>query len=116
MFDYSLQQLPLTQHDLIWDKYLEWAETIPIHETARRIYIRYLQFNPFFIEDYINFLVKYQYSSEAITLILEVVENDEASTLWNTLARLVSQNPDAVENSKEILERCMGRMEDQGRA
>ncbi|CAG9315108.1 unnamed protein product [Blepharisma stoltei] len=116
MFDYSLQQLPLTQHDLIWDKYLEWAETIPIHETTRRIYIRYLQFNPFFIEEYIDFLVKYQYSSEAITLILEVVENDEASTLWNTLARLVSQNPDAVENSKEILERCMGRMEDQGRA
>lgn len=116
VFDLSLQRLPLTQHDLIWDSYLLWAQTLPCPETSKRIFTRYLQLFPSYIHDYIDFLIKFSYFSEAVTQILIVLDTDDTTEMWGKLAKLLSENPNCVENSVELLKTCGEKMQEKGKA
>ena len=42
-FDRALRALPISQHHRIWPHYLKFARAHPLHETAVRIYRRYLK-------------------------------------------------------------------------
>ena len=116
VYDLSLQRLPLTQHDLIWDSYLVWAHKIQSPQTSKRIFIRYLQLNPSYIHDYIDYLIKYQFISEAVIHIIELLKTDDSSQLWGKLAKLLSENPECVDNAAELLQSCAERMEEKGKA
>jgi pre-mRNA-splicing factor SYF1 len=116
VYDLALQRLPLTQHDLIWESYLVWAHSIQSPETAKRIFVRYLQLNPSYAYDYVDYLVKYNYVPEAVVQIQSLLLTDDSPQLWERLAKLISENPDCVPNSSGILESCKSKIEEKGKA
>ena len=116
VFDLALQRLPLTQHDLIWDSYLFWAQTLNSPDTSKGIFTRYLQLTPSYIYDFIDFLIKNRYIAEAVSRILEVLQTDDTPEMWSKLAKLLAENPGCVENSAELLKNCGEKMQEKGRA
>ena len=104
IFDLSLQQLPITQHALIWDLYIEWVKVHPVPQISKRILERYLELNPNYLETYIEFLVQKEFISEAVDRILEVLQ--EKTHLAKTLVEVISQNPDRVSEPEQVLEKC----------
>ena len=42
-FDRALRALPITQHHRIWPLYLKFVRMYDLHETAVRVYRRYLK-------------------------------------------------------------------------
>lgn len=116
VFDLALQRLPITQHDLIWDSYLVWVMKIHCPETTRRVIKRYLQLNPGYLHEYIQFLIANDYIPEAVEKLQELLNTDESPENWKKLAELLSKHPDCVQNSAEILKACQDRIEDQGEA
>ena len=42
-FDRALRALPISQHHRIWPVYLKFVNAYPLHETAVRVYRRYLK-------------------------------------------------------------------------
>ena len=105
MFDTALTQLPITQHDRIWDLYVAWAETHPVPETARRVYLRYLPTHPEFFEDYLEFLINAGYNREAATRLYEFLKDEtrcsyqgkDKNEHWATLCALIAKNPEELD-------------------
>jgi len=59
VYDQALVALPVTQHDIIWNPYLEWARELDnAPETAKYVWERYLIYKPEGGEDYIDYLLK----------------------------------------------------------
>jgi len=77
-YDQALKSLPVTQHQLIWSVYLDWAtslaETCP--ETARAAYKRYIYLKPEKALDYLDFLLAHDLLEEALRLYIELINND----------------------------------------
>lgn len=115
-YDEALQKLPITQHDLIWESYMQWADKIHCPETCKRIYERYLQLNPGQIHEFIDFLIYSDYIAEAVHNIQSLLENEDTESLWVRLAELISKHPECVENSEKILKTCLERLDHKGRA
>ena len=42
-FDRALRSLPITQHNRIWPLYLKFVNMYELHETALRVYRRYVK-------------------------------------------------------------------------
>lgn len=53
-FDRALQSLPITQHDMIWDLYIQFVHDCGVWETAVRVYRRYMLIEPSVVEQYIE--------------------------------------------------------------
>ena len=116
MFDLALTQLPITQHDRIWDLYIAWAETHPVSETARRVYLRYLPTHPEFLEDYLEFLVGAGYYREASKRLYEFLKDESQGSYqgkdkreyWAVLCALIAKNPDDLEfDGAEVLSEAL---------
>ena len=116
VFDLALKRLPLTQHDLIWDSYLLWAQGLQSPETSKRIFVRYLQLSPNYINDYIDFLIHNKYTKDAVVAIQQLLKEDDNPELWEKLGKLLSENPDCIENSAEILKSCSEKIEEKAKA
>ncbi|PRQ28734.1 putative tetratricopeptide-like helical domain-containing protein [Rosa chinensis] len=80
-FDRALCALPVQLHDRVWELYLAFVSQkgIPI-ETSLRVYRRYLQFDPTYVEDYINFLIDSSLWQEAAEKLASVLNDDEHGT------------------------------------
>ncbi|CAI5467872.1 unnamed protein product [Closterium sp. Yama58-4] len=76
-FDRALRSLPATQHDRLWHPYLRFVRQpgIPV-ETARRVFRRFLRFDPLRVEEYVEFLVEAQEWREAAERLASAL-NDE---------------------------------------
>ena len=63
VIDRALQSLPITQHDKIWKVAMIFLreDYLPV-ETACRLWKRYLQLEPFLVEDFVLYLKKQQHS------------------------------------------------------
>ncbi|KAJ8251347.1 hypothetical protein GJAV_G00220370 [Gymnothorax javanicus] len=105
-FDRALRALPITQHSRIWPLYLRFARSLPLPETAIRVYRRYLKLSPENAEEYIDYLQSVNRLDEAAVRLAAVV-NDESFVskegksnyqLWHELCDLISQNPDKVKS------------------
>jgi pre-mRNA-splicing factor SYF1 len=116
IFDLSLTQLPITQHDRIWDLYIAWAETHPVPETARRVYLRYLPTHPEFLEDYLEFLVGAEYYREASRRLYDFLKDDSVASYqgkdkreyWAVLCALIAKNPDELDfDGAEVLSEAL---------
>ncbi|KAF7801355.1 pre-mRNA-splicing factor SYF1 [Senna tora] len=81
-FDRALCALPVTQHDRIWEPYLVFVSQkgIPI-ETSLRVYRRYLKYDPFHIEDFIEFLINSNLWQEAAERLASVLNDDKFFSL-----------------------------------
>ncbi|OUS43655.1 hypothetical protein BE221DRAFT_194353 [Ostreococcus tauri] len=103
--DRALQALPVTQHERVWTLYLRFIRSdarVP-GDTARRVYRRYLKFEPGHAEEYVEFLRKRGYHGEVATKLAELVNDDSFQSLagktkhamWLELCDVVTKNPTA---------------------
>jgi pre-mRNA-splicing factor SYF1 len=116
VFDLSLNRLPLTQHDLIWEAYLPWSLSMRSTESTCRILRRYLIFNPGYLADFVDFLINNQFYSEAVVRIQELLNVEDSPELWRKLAEVVSKHPESCRYSDELLKTCESRMDDKAEA
>lgn len=106
MFDNALKSLPVTQHDKIWNLYIDWANSLQVFETTISIYKRYLRFNPDSREEYVNYLVKIRAFEEALKNIIDLLNDDMFYSplgktkfdYWLLLSEIISRHPDIVKN------------------
>lgn len=115
-FDSSLQSLPVSQHDLVWESYLAWTKSLRLPETKRRIYSRYLQLNPGFSTEYIGFLSENGYYQEAVDRLQENIELYGTDELFLQLADLLSKHPSEIENSESLLLDCLSKLPSNAKA
>lgn len=123
-FDRALRALPITQHHRIWPLYIKFVCSYECHETAIRVFRRYLkvyhyckwskeprinlwlilQLCPENTEDYIEYLATIGRLDEAAIKLAGIVNNENYVSkhgksnhqLWNELCELISKNPDKV--------------------
>ena len=103
IYDRALGSLPVTDHDSIWDAYLQWAESLEgLTDTACHIYRRYLKFKPEHTELYIDYLLKHDLLEEALELYLYILDDEGFVSVkgktkyqfWMELCEFISKNPD----------------------
>jgi pre-mRNA-splicing factor SYF1 len=107
-FDRALQSLPITQHEPIWERYLEWTKKFNIPETTIPIYRRYLQYNPSYREELVSYLENISQYEEAARQLSICINDDNfipisGSTkhqLWMRLCDMCAQHP--VETSRSL--------------
>jgi pre-mRNA-splicing factor SYF1 len=100
LFDRCLRALPITQHHRIWPLYLKFVRQYNIPETTVRICRRYLQLEPYDVEDYIDYLKSVGKFDEAATRLATVVNDDHFASkrgktphqFWTELCELLSTN------------------------
>ena len=103
--DRALAALPVTQHERVWIIYLDFirAEGVP-GDTARRVYRRYLKFEPGHAEEYVEFLKRKGYWGEVASKLAELVNDDSFQSLagkskhamWLELCDVVTKHPNEV--------------------
>eukprot|EP00636_Phaeomonas_parva_P003214 CAMPEP_0118870088 /NCGR_PEP_ID=MMETSP1163-20130328/13188_1 /TAXON_ID=124430 /ORGANISM="Phaeomonas parva, Strain CCMP2877" /LENGTH=485 /DNA_ID=CAMNT_0006805039 /DNA_START=54 /DNA_END=1508 /DNA_ORIENTATION=- len=102
VFDRALQSLPVTQHERIWQPYLQWAKGLRVKETAVRVYRRYLMLCPNEREQYVKYLVMVREWAEAARQLAYCVNDDRYEspegtskhTLWMQLCDLSARHPE----------------------
>ncbi|GAM18696.1 hypothetical protein SAMD00019534_018710 [Acytostelium subglobosum LB1] len=100
-FDRALRALPITQHDRIWDLYIEFVMSTGIKETSIRVYKRYLKLDHSKLEDYIDYLLKINAWKEAAEQILIMLNRERFVSykgktrhqLWLELCYILAQHP-----------------------
>lgn len=108
-FDRALCSLPVTQHDRIWEPYLQFVSQkgVPV-ETSLRVYRRYLMFDPTHIEDFIEFLVNSELWQEAAERLAGVLNDSNFYSikgktkhqLWLELCDLLTKHANEVSGLK----------------
>eukprot|EP01006_Ploeotia_vitrea_P050012 TRINITY_DN67400_c3_g1_i1.p1 TRINITY_DN67400_c3_g1~~TRINITY_DN67400_c3_g1_i1.p1 ORF type:complete len:893 (+),score=143.01 TRINITY_DN67400_c3_g1_i1:111-2789(+) len=98
--DRALKSLPITQHDKIWKIYLKFINQpfIP-NETAIRCWKRYLQLEPYQIEDFVDYLDSKNEHTELINGLIRMLNNPDFQSVkgktkheyWVQLCTLLSQ-------------------------
>jgi pre-mRNA-splicing factor SYF1 len=100
-FDRALRSLPVTQHQRIWDVYIEWIKTVPVVDTVIKVFRRYLKFRPDEVENYIDYLIRISRLDEAASKIVSILDNPDFVSIqnktkqmwWLQLAELVGMYP-----------------------
>ncbi|XP_065332050.1 pre-mRNA-splicing factor syf1 homolog [Cloeon dipterum] len=122
-FDRALRALPITQHHRMWPLYTKFVCSYDCHETAIRVFRRYLKLCPENTEDYIEYLVSIERLDEAAIKLASIVNNENFVSkhgksnhqLWNELCELISKNPHKVKslNVDAIIRGGLRRYSDQ---
>ena len=107
-FDRALQALPISQHDLVWPLYVQFAQSGVPPRTARSIWRRYLMFEPGALEEYCDVLVAqgaYAEAARCLTQLLDRLTGSSAkrtkagqshAQVWLKLAELLCKHPREV--------------------
>lgn len=122
-FDRALRALPITQHHRIWPLYLKFVRMYDLHESAVRVYRRYLKLSKEDTEEYIEYLKSIGWLDEAAKRLADVINDDgfvskegkSKHQLWNELCDLIAKNPDKVTslNIEPIIRQGLKRYTDQ---
>ena len=80
VFNWSFRNLPLTQHEKIWNKFAKWCMSLDNISTALRAIPRYLKLNPDFKEQYADFLYEKEQYSLCVQVIQEILDDDGYSS------------------------------------
>jgi pre-mRNA-splicing factor SYF1 len=109
-FDRALQALPITQHRVIWERYVQWAREFGVPQTAVRVFRRYLMFEPGYREEYIDYLEEIGQYQEAAKQFAHCL-NDERFVspsgqtqhqLWMRLCDLCAKHPLEVADAVNV--------------
>lgn len=122
-FDRALRALPISQHHRIWPLYLKFVRMYELHETAVRVYRRYLKLCKEDGEEYIEYLKLIGWLDEAAKQLANLINEDgfvskegkSKHQLWNELCDLIAKNPDKVTslNIEPIIRQGLKRYTDQ---
>lgn len=90
-FDSCLRSLAVTQHHLIWPRYLEFVKSYQgIPDTALRVYRRHLQLDPEASEDYVEYLLSIGRVDAAAVKLADMVASDSFRSKRNKTQHDVS--------------------------
>ena len=110
VFNKSLQMLPITQHNKIWEIVIPWAESLSgCHKSKIDIFKRYLKYNADYKEKFIHYLVGIKEFNFAIELIIEILndenffskENKSQYYYWIMICQIINNYPELININKE---------------
>lgn len=76
-FDACLRALPITQHELVWPEYVEFAEASGCHQLGELVYRRYVMFDPNQREEMVQHLLQNDRKVEASRELAKCVEDPD---------------------------------------
>lgn len=112
-FDRSLRCLPLTQHDRVWQPYVQYAQSCNVVETAVRVYRRYVMYAPEAREELVEFLLESNHVDEAVKELVVLLEDEDTfrsssgrtrMQMWQQLCELIAMYPEEVVSLKGRVE------------
>jgi pre-mRNA-splicing factor SYF1 len=77
-YDRALNTLPITQHDVIWEKYISWIVSLGILDLIKKVYPRYLKFNPQASEKYLDILLEYGDVNSVVEMYIKLLNSEES--------------------------------------
>ena len=104
IFDRALMSLPVTQHEKIWEIYLDWVISLPTSQTAICVYNRYIKLNPDIREDFIEYLIDIKRFDEVVINTIELLDDDlfyskknkSKFDYWMLICDIISKYPEKV--------------------
>lgn len=104
VYNWSFRNLPVTQHDKIWTKFISWAMKLDNITSALRIIPRYLKVNPDFKETYAEYLIERNLFDKAAKIYADILEDDGYSSkagkdkkdFYFELINLITEHPDKI--------------------
>lgn len=110
IFNRALQSLPVTQHEPIWERYIEWGKKFSIPENIIQIYRRYLQYDPSYREELVSYLESISQYEEAAKQLSICINDDNfvprsGSTkhqLWMRLCDMCALHPAETSRSLKV--------------
>ena len=105
-FDLALRALPVSQHERIWNLYVEFVcmPMVPA-ETGVRVFRRYVQQEHYErVEQFVEFLMDHELYDDAFSQLVTLI-NDEnflalkrrsVRELWDDLCDIIAKNPEAI--------------------
>ncbi len=98
--------LPVTQHEKIWEIYLDWVITLPSSQTAICVYNRYIKLNPDIREDFIEYLIDIKRYDEVVIHTITLLDDDlfyskknkTKFDYWMLICDIISKYPDKVKH------------------
>lgn len=107
-FDAALKALPITQHSMIWEVYLVFAQSVG-GDTAVRVWRRYIKLERDQLESYVDALLHINPPryAEAARCLASIVENPKFTSsngkthfqLWSELCDLIIDHADEIETA-----------------
>ena len=78
VYNQALQTLPTSQHPLIWQQYLEWAQSLAFENRefvliAKHAYKRYVKLKPERMGEYLDFLLRNDQLEDALSLYVHLI-------------------------------------------
>ena len=110
-FDRALRALPLTQHHRIWALYRPFANAAG-GETAVRVWRRYMQIHPEYMEDFVDLLVRERRYAEAVQRYIDILNNPRFKSKdakgpfqhWTEMLEVLIDNARAVPDPVPLLD------------
>jgi pre-mRNA-splicing factor SYF1 len=104
VYNWSFRNLPLTQHEKIWQKFAAWTMRLENPATAMHVIPRYLKLNPDFKETYAEFLISRQLIDDSAAVLLAILNDDgyhsrkgkDRKAFYFELIDMIAQNPEKV--------------------
>ena len=103
----SLQALPITQHGRIWDivinKFVAQDDFVVPILTCKRLFHRYLQYEPGYVDAYISYLISKGEITEAVLELIKAIEDREENLTHGSFFRLVdliAKNANRIDMSR----------------
>ncbi|KAJ2031463.1 pre-mRNA-splicing factor syf1 [Coemansia sp. S610] len=94
-FDRALRALPVTQHRLVWPRYLRFARRVGGIVTER-VYSRYLLMWPEKSEELVDWCITQGRWAEAARRLVAEIDAGRGGSAWRRLAQIMRAQPGAV--------------------
>jgi pre-mRNA-splicing factor SYF1 len=127
-FDRAIQALPLSQHERLWEDYIEWVKDFGVPQTAVHVFRRYLQFRPSAREGLIDYLQDVGQHAEAVKQLAVCLDEPGGArssgsesksghhTLWMRLCAMCAQHAEeasSVVDVEAVMKSGIGRFSDE---
>lgn len=75
-YDRALNSLPITQHNLVWIRYIDWVKQLESLPLLKNTYQRYIKYTPNAAEEYIDLLLEYKDIQGAVDMYIKILNEE----------------------------------------
>ncbi|GBE62088.1 pre-mRNA-splicing factor SYF1 [Babesia ovata] len=122
-YDRALLNLPITQHAMVWNHYLQFVKEVDLLPMGRAVLRRYIQLKPNHRETLYELLKRHKQYDEACVVLCELLNDDKFVSesgksqydLWVELCELVRDNSHHIHSIPidAIIKEGIGKYSDQ---
>ena len=118
----ALKNLSIIQHEKIWEIYIPWLKKLKIKKLAEKILEKYIKYNEYFKEEYIEYLLENKNIKKAVIFLIEIINNSDYYPIKNNkyeysmkVCKLISENSIEIENfnTENIFKYCLKKYSDE---